>query len=73
MEIKMIREPVTSSNIASIGYEESSLTLEIEFIKSGVYEYSDVPPHVYTELITATSIGVYFNANIKNKYPTTRI
>ncbi|MEI7152911.1 MULTISPECIES: KTSC domain-containing protein [Pectobacterium] len=69
----MIREPVTSSNIASIGYEESSLTLEIEFIKSGVYEYSDVPPHVYTELITATSIGVYFNANIKNKYPTTRI
>ncbi|MBA0183017.1 KTSC domain-containing protein [Pectobacterium versatile] len=69
----MIREPVTSSNIASIGYEESSLTLEIEFIKSGVYEYSNVPPHVYTELITATSIGVYFNANIKNKYPTTRI
>ncbi|MCL6325318.1 KTSC domain-containing protein [Pectobacterium polaris] len=69
----MIREPVTSSNIASIGYEESSLTLEIEFIKSGVYEYSDVPPHVYTELITANSIGVYFNANIKNKYPTTRI
>ncbi|WP_370620259.1 KTSC domain-containing protein [Pantoea ananatis] len=68
----MIREPVTSSNIASIGYEENSLTLEIEFIKSGVYEYSDVPPHVYSELRSAPSIGVYFNENIKNKYPTTK-
>lgn len=73
MEIKMNREPVSSSNIASIGYEESSLTLEIEFLKSGVYEYSDIPPHVYTELITAPSIGIYFNTNIKNKYPTTKL
>jgi hypothetical protein len=72
MEKKMIREPVSSSNIASIGYDESSLTLEIEFIRSGVYEYSDIPPHVYNELLNAPSIGIYFNATIKNKYPTTK-
>jgi hypothetical protein len=42
----MNREAVTSSNIASIGYDEDSQTLEIEFLNGGLYQYFDVPPNL---------------------------
>lgn len=42
----MNRKSVTSSNIASIGYDETSETLEIEFKNGGVYQYFDVPQGV---------------------------
>ena len=35
----MIRQPVSSSNIRSIGYDSMSSTLEIEFHSGGVYQY----------------------------------
>ena len=34
----MYRESVESSNIASIGYDEASRTLEVEFLNGSVYE-----------------------------------
>lgn len=38
----MIRQPVSSSNIRSIGYDSKSNTLEIEFHSGGVYQYFGV-------------------------------
>lgn len=35
----MEREPVVSSNIASIGYDENNNILEVEFNNGNVYEY----------------------------------
>ena len=64
----MNREKVSSSNIESIGYDESSETLEIEFKDSGIYEYSNVPESEYEALISASSIGGYFHKNIKGKF-----
>ena len=64
----MERTTVRSSNIDSIGYDEDNETLEVEFNKGGVYQYSNVPLAIYEELINAGSIGVYFAANVKNKY-----
>lgn len=64
----MDRESVSSSNIASIGYDESSETLEIEFLNGGLYQYFDVPQRVYEELIAADSHGKYLAANIKGTY-----
>lgn len=61
----MERIDVVSSNLASVGYDSYSMTLEIEFKKSGVYQYFKVPENVYEELMDADSHGEYFDANIK--------
>lgn len=64
----MNRQSVTSSNIASIGYDTSSQTLEIEFLNGSVYQYFDVPQHVYNGLMSADSHGQYLAQNIKGVY-----
>jgi hypothetical protein len=64
----MNRQAVSSSNIASIGYDADSQTLEIEFLNGGVYQYFDVPQYVYEELMNADSHGQYLAQNIKGVY-----
>jgi hypothetical protein len=65
----MQRDSVSSSNLASIGYDVNNEILEVEFLKSGdLYQYFDVPTNVYKELMNAPSHGVYFSANIRNDY-----
>ncbi len=61
----MTRTPVVSSNLVSIGYDSNSNTLEIEFHKSGIYQYSNVPKSTYLSLRAASSHGEYFDAYIK--------
>ncbi|MCE5230432.1 KTSC domain-containing protein [bacterium] len=69
----MLRSPVTSSNIHSIGYHSESGTLEIEFHSGSVYVYAGVPKGIYLELMSAPSHGKYFAAHIKNHYPYQKI
>lgn len=69
----MERVSVSSSNIASVGHNESSQILEVEFLDGAVYEYYDVPEHVYQELITASSAGGYLAQRVKNVYSFSRI
>lgn len=64
----MKRLPVNSSNILSIGYDEDSQILEIEFKTGRVYRYSNVPPHVYAGLMKSESHGKYFLKHIANNY-----
>jgi len=64
----MNRQSVSSSNIASIGYDANSQTLEIEFLNGGVYQYFDVPQYVYDGLMSASSHGQYLAHNIKGTY-----
>jgi hypothetical protein len=64
----MNRTPVDSSNIADVGYDETSATLEVGFHNGTVYQYFDVPQTVYQEFMGAASKGIFFNANIKNNY-----
>jgi len=61
----MERVLVTSGMLASVGYDEQSATLEVDFVDGGVYRYFGVPSHVHAELMTASSHGTYFNANVK--------
>ena len=42
----MEREPVVSSNVISVGYDDASETLEVEF-KNGVYQYYNVPRPIF--------------------------
>lgn len=69
----MNRVPVSSSNIAQIGYEPDSQILEIEFLNGWVYQYSSVPPNVFDEIMAASSKGRYFSVYIKDRYPTARV
>lgn len=68
---KMNMSPVTSSDIASIGYEHG--TLHIRFHRGGLYAFFDVPESVYEGLINASSHGRYFHAHIKNRYHYTKL
>ena len=69
----MDRTPVSSSNLASIGYDPSTKTLEIEFNDGALYQYDDVPESEYTGLMGASSHGKYFHRNIKSRYRYRRI
>jgi hypothetical protein len=65
--------PVSSTNLASVGYDPTSRTLRIEFINGGVYEYHDVPEAEYQGLMSASSKGSYHHQNIKGHYSYTKI
>jgi hypothetical protein len=65
----LIRQPVSSSNLQSVGYDPSSSVLEIAFHNGGVYQYSGVPSAVHQALINAGSKGQYFAARIKHSFP----
>jgi hypothetical protein len=65
----MQRKPVSSSNLSSVGYDEVSHILEIEFHSGGIYQYSGVPEGVYRQLMSASSHGSFFAQNIKDVYP----
>lgn len=64
----MERTAVQSSNIASIGYNQNTSTLQIEFNSGRVYEYYDVPDEIHQGLVAAGSAGSYFHSQIKNSY-----
>jgi hypothetical protein len=62
----MQREPVSSSSIASIGYDEETSTLEIEFHNGRIYQYHGVPPQMAEAMRAASSTGAYFNKYVRN-------
>jgi hypothetical protein len=61
----MNRTTVSSSNLASVGYDAAQHILEIEFLTGSVYQYFNVPQSVYAGLMAAESHGSYFDANVK--------
>jgi len=65
----MERTAVQSTDLAIVGYNRETLTLEVAFRNGGVYRYSEVPEYVHTSLMFAPSLGAYFKQNIKGKYP----
>ena len=64
----MKRIPVKSNNIASVGYDSASRTLEVEFKSGGVYEYKSVAPATALAFHKSKSKGQYFANFIKSKY-----
>jgi len=53
----MHRTPVTSSNIRSIGYDSKIATLEVEFTSGDIYQYFNLPEHLYQQFLHASSHG----------------
>ena len=69
----MRRVPVNSRNIAEVGYDEGSRTLEILFTNGRVYQYFDVPTQEHRALMDAGSHGQYLNQHIKGNYRYARV
>lgn len=61
----MDRVRVSSSNLASVGYDPENKILEIEFQNDSIYQYFNVPSNIYSGLMSAASHGRYFDAYIK--------
>jgi hypothetical protein len=69
----MNREPVASTNIVAIGYDEQAQTLEVEFMNGAVYQYYNVTQALFEQLMQAPSKGQFLAYQIKNAYPYSRV
>jgi hypothetical protein len=69
----MIRQPVESSSVSSLGYDRADRALEVEFTSGAVYRYSDVPSRVVDGLAVASSIGRYVARNVRGVYRYRRV
>jgi hypothetical protein len=65
--------PVSSSNVAAIGYDENNQVLYVRFMNNMLYIYKGVPVSEYNGLQNAPSVGSYLHRNIKSFYPYERI
>ncbi|NTH66574.1 KTSC domain-containing protein [Agrobacterium rhizogenes] len=69
----MMRDSVASTTVASIGYDEPTQTLEVEFSTGSIYQYYNVTAFLYEQLMQAPSKGQFLNTNIRNAYPYSRV
>lgn len=58
--------PVSSSNIAAVGHEGDTLT--IQFRNGTTWQYRGVPPLVYQSLMSSESRGKFFAQHIRPAY-----
>ena len=59
-------QPVTSSQVAAIGYNHATKTLAVKFTRGAgnVYEYPDVEPETACAFFMADSLGSHFGKHI---------
>jgi len=61
-----------STVIRSITYDKETNELTIAFVSGLIYVYSKVPKIVYENFKTYREKGIYFNKQVKGKYPFTK-
>ena len=64
----MLITVVESTTLSSAAYDPSRQLLWLTFPSGAVYCYFAVPQHIHQELISAPSIGKYFNLNIRGHF-----
>jgi len=69
----MTKEYVDSSSLQSVGYNEEYQTLEVEFRNGAVYQYYNCPKLMYDELMNSPSKGQFFNSQIRDRFPYSRV
>lgn len=69
----MLKQSVASTNLTSVGYDEETQTLEVEFLNGRVYQYYGVPNNMHDQLMRAPSKGQFFITYIRNNYPFSRV
>jgi hypothetical protein len=71
--ILLERLSVKSRILRSVGYDENTKTLEIEFTSGLVYQYSGVPPKVYADLMHSGEIGKYYSEKVRPRFQTKQV
>ncbi len=69
----MSREPVSSSNLRSVGYDGWTGTLEVEFRSGAIYQHYGVPASLYHGLMDAISKGSYYHYHLRCRYDYRRV
>jgi hypothetical protein len=64
----MVRRPVESRLLASVGYDPETRSLEVELRDGTLRLYEDVPRLFYKNMVKSSSIGRYFNTYIKGVF-----
>lgn len=64
----MNHQPVESSRITSVAYDESSGILEIRFRDNQTLQYIGVPPRIYRNFLQVVSKGRFYDGVIKGKF-----
>lgn len=62
-----------SSQIAAIGYDATTRTLQVNFHSGGQYLYRDVPADVFHDFARAKKKGNFLHAEIKGRYAYERL
>lgn len=70
---RVVRWPVSSSVIKTVGYDPARRLLDVEFHNEHVYRYEGVENGVYAEFMAAESKGRFFNENIQYGYEFERL
>ncbi len=61
-------QPVQSRHVAGLGYDPLTQKLRVAFTTGTQYDYQNVPPEIYEEMLAAPSVGSYHALAIRNKY-----
>ena len=69
----MERKRVNSSKLRSVGYDEASMTLEVEMSNGQVYQYVKVYPEVYRRFMAAPNPTSFFEDRIEEDYTGRRV
>lgn len=69
----MDRKRVNSSRLRSVGYDEKSMTLEIEMSNGQVFQYSKVYPEVWRRFMAAPNPTTFFDDKIAEEYSAKRV
>jgi hypothetical protein len=67
------RQPVKSRILRSVGYDEKTKILEIEFQSGLVYQYLGVPAKVHKDLMRSGEIGKYFTDKVRTQFQTKQV
>lgn len=61
-----------SSSVVAHGFCPNTGRLAIQF-KNSTYHYEGVPAELYAQLQSAESVGKFFQANIRDKFKSTKL
>jgi hypothetical protein len=50
-----------------VGYDPATNTLEVEFLNGSIYHYFNVPPSIYSGLMSASSHGSYLDQYVTRR------
>ena len=70
---RMERKRINSGTVRSVGYDERSRMLEIEFTNGSIVQYERVAAEIHRRFLAAPSPGSYFRDEIEESYTARRL